>query len=176
MVLHIFAHNFLNIQRIFNPQNVLESWDLGLSNHANWDPCMHFWHLWHTKHYSPYSTYWATFDTFDMRNITLYWGPCIHIWHLQHTKHYSPYSTHWATFDTFDMSNITLYQGPCMHFRCLWHSLWSFIGITVVFHTFDTSDMPFDLLLIVQYLVPLTPLTSKSHSIYNVDSNSKYSN
>ena len=33
--------------------------------------------------------------------------------------------------------------------------------------------MPFDLLLIVQYLAPLTPLTSKSHSIYNVDSNSK---
>ena len=29
---HIFAHNFLNIQRIFNPQKVLESWDLGLSN------------------------------------------------------------------------------------------------------------------------------------------------
>ena len=33
--------------------------------------------------------------------------------------------------------------------------------------------MPFDLLLIVQYLVPLTPLTSKSHLIYNVDSNTK---
>ena len=42
-----------------------------------------------------------------------------------------------------------------------------------MFHTFDTSDMPFDLLLIVQYLAPSTPLTSKSHSIYNVDSNSK---
>ena len=25
MVLHIFAYNFLNIQRIFNPQKVLES-------------------------------------------------------------------------------------------------------------------------------------------------------
>ena len=25
MVLHIFAHNFLNIQQIFNPQKVLES-------------------------------------------------------------------------------------------------------------------------------------------------------
>ena len=31
---HIFAHNFLNIQRIFNPQKVLESWDLGLSNYT----------------------------------------------------------------------------------------------------------------------------------------------
>ena len=27
MVLHIFAHNFLNIQLIFNPQKVLESSD-----------------------------------------------------------------------------------------------------------------------------------------------------
>ena len=31
---HIYAHNFLNIQSIFNPQKVLESWDLGLSNHT----------------------------------------------------------------------------------------------------------------------------------------------
>ena len=30
---HIYAHNFLNIQPIFNPQKVLESWDLELSNH-----------------------------------------------------------------------------------------------------------------------------------------------
>ena len=64
---------------------------------------------------------------------------------------------------TFDTSNI--------------HSLlilyWYY---STVFHTFDTFDMPFDLLLIVQYLVHLTPLTSKIHSIYNVDSNSKYSN
>ena len=45
-----------------------------------------------------------------------------------------------------------------------------------MFHTSDTSDMPFDLLLIVQYLAPLTAPTSKSHSIYNVDSNSKYLN
>ena len=27
MVLHIFAHNFLNIQPISNPKKVLESWD-----------------------------------------------------------------------------------------------------------------------------------------------------
>ena len=33
--------------------------------------------------------------------------------------------------------------------------------------------MPFDLLLIVQYLAPLTPPTSKNHLIYNVDSNMK---
>ena len=31
---HIFAHNFLNIQPIFNPEKVLESWDLELLNHT----------------------------------------------------------------------------------------------------------------------------------------------
>ena len=44
---------------------------------------------------------------------------------------------------------------------------------------FHTSDMPFDLLLILQYFknfTPSTPPTSKSHLIYNVDSNSKYLN
>ena len=29
---HVFAHNFLNIQWIFNPEKVLKSWDIGLSN------------------------------------------------------------------------------------------------------------------------------------------------
>ena len=29
---HILAHRFLNIQRIFNPKKVLESWDIGLFN------------------------------------------------------------------------------------------------------------------------------------------------
>ena len=33
-VKHIFAHNFLNIQPIINPQKVLESWHLDLSNHT----------------------------------------------------------------------------------------------------------------------------------------------
>ena len=31
---HIPAHNFLNIQWIFNPQKVLESWDSGLFNYT----------------------------------------------------------------------------------------------------------------------------------------------
>ena len=31
---NIFAHNFLNIELIFNPKKVLESRDLGLSNHT----------------------------------------------------------------------------------------------------------------------------------------------
>ena len=31
---HIFAHNFLNIQLIFNPQKVFRSWDLELLNHT----------------------------------------------------------------------------------------------------------------------------------------------
>ena len=30
----IFAPNFLNIQLIFNPEKVLESWDLELFNHT----------------------------------------------------------------------------------------------------------------------------------------------
>ena len=32
--IHIYAHNFLNIQLIFNPQKVLESWDLDLSKNT----------------------------------------------------------------------------------------------------------------------------------------------
>ena len=32
--LNSFTHNFLNIQQIFNPQKVLESWDPDLSNHT----------------------------------------------------------------------------------------------------------------------------------------------
>ena len=31
---HIFVHNFLNIQPIFNPQKVLESWDLEIFKHV----------------------------------------------------------------------------------------------------------------------------------------------
>ena len=31
---HIFTQNFLNIQLILNPQKVLESWDLDLSNNT----------------------------------------------------------------------------------------------------------------------------------------------
>ena len=32
---HIFTHNFLNIQLIFNPQKVLESGDFGPFNHTH---------------------------------------------------------------------------------------------------------------------------------------------
>ena len=120
----------------------------------------------------------CSFDTFDM------------------DRHYSP-QLFWATFDTFDIQSITALivhnellltpltwvtvlciEGPvCTFDTSNIHSLlilyWYY---STVFHTFDTSNMPFDLLLIVQYLAPLTPLTSKSHSIYNVVSNSKYSN
>ena len=31
---HIIAHNFINIQPIFNLQKVLRSWDLELFNHT----------------------------------------------------------------------------------------------------------------------------------------------
>ena len=36
---HIFAHNFLNIQAIFNLKKVLESWDLDLSNAMYVEAC-----------------------------------------------------------------------------------------------------------------------------------------
>ena len=65
-----------------------------------------------------------------------------------------------CTFNTYDIHSLLILY---------WY-------YSTVFHTFDTSDMPFDLLLIVKYLAPLTPPTSKSHSIYNVDSNMKSSN
>ena len=44
---HIFAHNFLNIQPIFNPKKVLESWDLGLmyvEDVKGWNDLQHLWH------------------------------------------------------------------------------------------------------------------------------------
>ena len=33
---HIFAHNFLNIQLLFNPQKNLRSWDLELYKHTKY--------------------------------------------------------------------------------------------------------------------------------------------
>ena len=43
---HIFAHNFLNIQAIFNPKKVLESWDLDLFNHTiQYHVCWRGWKL-----------------------------------------------------------------------------------------------------------------------------------
>ena len=77
------------------------------------------------------------------------------------------------------MSNITLYTVLCKSPK---HHLIAFDPLLIIgtmFHTFNPSNMPFDLLLLVQYFkhfTSLTPPTSKSHSIYNVDSNSKYSN
>ena len=34
MYKHVFAHNFLNIQQIFNLEKVLERSDIGFSNHT----------------------------------------------------------------------------------------------------------------------------------------------
>ena len=119
----------------------------------------------------------CSFDTFDM------------------DRHYSP-QLFWTTFDTFDIQSIT---ALIVHIELLltplpWVTLLCIEGPVCTFDTsdihsllilywyyssvshFDISDMPLDLLLIVQYLAPLTRLTSKSHWIYNVDSNSKYSN
>ena len=44
--IHILGHNFLNIQVIFNPKKVLESWDLDLSNHTiQYYVCRRGWKL-----------------------------------------------------------------------------------------------------------------------------------
>ena len=51
---YIFAHNFLNIQPIFNLQKVLESWDLDLSNAMyveGVESYFDFWPLWHASTY-----------------------------------------------------------------------------------------------------------------------------
>ena len=102
----------------------------------------------------------CTFDTPDMSNIALYWG----------TLYVLSTPLTWVTllciedpvctFDTFNIHSLLILY---------WY-------YSTVFHTFDTSDMPFDLLFIVQYMAPSTPLTSKSHLIYNVDYNTKSSN
>ena len=65
-----------------------------------------------------------------------------------------------CTFDTSDIHSLLILY---------WY-------YSTVFHTFDTSNMPFDLLLIVQYMAPSTPKSSKSHLIYYVDSHTKSSN
>ena len=60
---HISAHNFLNIQPIFNPQKVLEIWDRGLFNHTiKYYIC---WHCWHKTRISNafYTMYVDTVDT-----------------------------------------------------------------------------------------------------------------
>ena len=111
------------------------------------------------RYYSP-QLFWATFDTFDIQSIAAL---------IVHIELLSTPST-WVT--------LLCIEGPvCTFDTSDTHSLlilyWYY---STVFHTFNTSNMPFDLLLIVQYLAPSTPPTSKSHSIYNEDSNSKYSN
>ena len=42
---HIPAHNFLNVQWIFNLQKALESWDSGLLNHT-----IQYYICWHCLH------------------------------------------------------------------------------------------------------------------------------
>ena len=62
--IHIFAHNFLNIQVIFNPKKVLESWDLDLSNHTI--QCNVCWSI------SKGLKVEITFDPFDIHGIGWY--------------------------------------------------------------------------------------------------------
>ena len=70
----ISAHNFLNIQPIFNPQNVLESWDWGLFNHT-----IKYYICWHCQHKTKIS----------LKYIQCY--VCQHCWYKTHL-HISPYN------------------------------------------------------------------------------------
>ena len=60
---NMFDHNFLNFQLIFNPQKVLESWDLdlGLSNHII--KCYVCWSMWKVLKVK------NSFTTFDIDSI-----------------------------------------------------------------------------------------------------------
>ena len=62
--LNSFTHNFLNIQRIFNPQKVLESWDSDLSNHTI--------QCYVCRNMSKGSKVKITFDPFDKHSIGWY--------------------------------------------------------------------------------------------------------
>ena len=62
--LNSFVHNFLNIQRIFNPQKVLESWERDLSNHTT--------QCYVCRSMSKGSKVEITFDPFDIHSIEWY--------------------------------------------------------------------------------------------------------
>ena len=52
--IYVFAHNFLNIQWIFNPKKVLKSWELGLfslpSNPMYVEDIEDYFDRWHLRH------------------------------------------------------------------------------------------------------------------------------
>ena len=116
------------------------------------------------------------FDTFDIHSITAL--RCI-----------------WSIFDIFNMLYYTQYLKCVCMFPCSASSTYIELQPLGVFDLSSTSStyialqplsefdlsstsstLLWSLVLIYQYLAPLTPPTSKSHSIYNVDSNSKSSN
>ena len=63
---HISAHNFLNIQPIFNLQKVLESWDCGLFNHT-----IKYYICWNCQHKTRISNAFNAMyvDTVDTKHI-----------------------------------------------------------------------------------------------------------
>ena len=74
-----FAHNFLNIQPIFNLQKVLESWDLELFKHIHTHFAQHHLQsLWHTYHYIAFNALKSVLCTFDTFNIALIFCTIFH--------------------------------------------------------------------------------------------------
>ena len=63
---HISAHNFLNIQPIFNLQKVLESWYWGLFNHT-----IKYYICWHCRHKTRISNAFNAMyvDTVDTKHL-----------------------------------------------------------------------------------------------------------
>ena len=147
MVLHIFAHNFLNIQLIFNLIEVLESWDLELFNHtikcyvqqSMLKVSKVIFDLWHLQH----ASICISFGWIWIENQ-------LNIRKVMSINVMSPYSVFWVSFHTLNIHSITVLA---VYFRFLltpltYPAFWSIVQRTV------------------QYFTPLTPLTSKclSHS------------
>ena len=105
-----FTHNFLNIQLIFNPQKVLESWDLELSNHTiKWYLCWRCQRL-----FQPLTP----LTCFDIHSIWWYGWKALS---LSFPKLFADWKSvecqgsykqrcvrpFWTSFDTFDIHSIT---------------------------------------------------------------------
>ena len=129
--IHIFAHNFLNIQPILNPKKVwkAETWTFlttasnvmyveMVEGYFNLSP------LWHALTYIVFDgmvdkSYVSAFQNFFLIENRL------NIKKVMSKNVLSLYSIFYSTFDPFNMSNITLYTVLCKsrkhHFQPCWH-------------------------------------------------------
>ena len=128
MVLHIFAYIFLNILSIFNPKKVLDSWDLGLSNHI-----IKYYICWSMSELLKVE---ISFDTSNIDSIWLYGWKALSLsfpklfvdWNsVEYQESYEQRCVRpfWVSFDTFDIHSITALIGILSYFRHLWHTLLS---------------------------------------------------